>query len=198
MSSGLAVMLLAAATLAGPAAEGGAPGSFEPGGHYAFRDDVWIGGAPRGTRSFLRPLWSGARGCSERLKSCRLEFRRVELFTSTAANSSPNRVIDLNGHALGVTGQVIIERATPDVFQDFGVTTAWDVGGEQVLDSAGTHAWEALYAETSPNAKWLPIQSYRFEVTSPQTAIPEPLTWELIGFGFVALASAAMARRRLA
>ena len=198
MSGGLAVMLLAAATLAGPAAEGGAVGSFEPGVHDVFRDDAWIGGAPRGTQSFRRPLWSGAVGCSERLRSCRLAFRRAERFTSTAADASPNRVIDLNGHALGVSGVVTIERAAPDIFQDFGVITAWNVGGEQVLDSAGTHAWEALYRDASPYARWLPIQSYRFEVTSPQTAIPEPRSWELIGIGFVALASAAMARRRFA
>ena len=198
MSGGLAVMLLAAATFAAPAAEGGAIGSFEPGAHYAFRDDAWIGGDPRGTRPFMRPLWSGALDCFERLASCKREFRRAELFTSTLANASPNRVIDLNGHALGVTGVVTIERvATPDLFADFGVTTAWDVGGEQVFDSAGTHAWEALYPDASPNAKWIPIQSYRFEGATPQAAIPEPQTWVLIGVGFTALASAAMVRRRL-
>ncbi len=191
-------MLLAAAAFVGPGAQGGPLGSFEPDPGYAFRDDAWTGGGPPGTRSFMRPLWAGAPGCSERLRSCTREFRRAELFTSTAADASPNRVIDLNGHALGVSGMVITERVAPSgAFEDFGVTTMWDVGGEQAFDDAGTHAWEVLYPDASPNAKWLPIQSYRFEVATPQADIPEPQTWELLGIGFAALASAAMMRRHI-
>ena len=126
-----------------------------------------------------------------------MDIRRVELFTTTAADASPNRKVDINGHPLGVSGVVIIERVERSGFsQDFGLTTTWDVGGEQVFDAAGMHAWEALNPDASPNAKWAPISSYSFEATGPQAAVPEASTWALLGIGFAALAAAAMVERR--
>ncbi len=197
MLRGLAALLLAVTALVSPA-EGRDFGPIQPNAHYAFRDDAWIGGDPLGRRTFLQPLWRGAQDCAERLRSCTREFRRAELFTSTPADASPNRVIDLNGHALGVSRVVTIERVeTSGFFHDFGVAATWDVGGEQVFDDSGWRAWETLYPDASPNGKWLPILSYAFAGAAPQAAIPEASTWELIGVGFVALASAAMIRRRL-
>lgn len=197
MTRGLAFLLLAAAALVGPAADAKDLGSIVQGPRNAFRDDVWNGGEPLGTRTFLRPLWSGVQGCADRLRSCPRDIRRAEVLTSTAADASPNRTDDVNGHALGVSGMVIVERAEPsDFFGGFGVTTTWDVGGEQVLDDSGWRAWEALYPDASPNAKWLPIQSYAFAFATPQAAVPEAPTWALLGVGFMALASAVVISRR--
>ena len=136
---------------------------------------------PSAGRPSRTPRCSGRRP----LRSCPLNIRRAEIFTSTAADNSPNRTVDVNGHALGVSGMVIIERAeASNFFGDFGVTTTWDVGGEEVLDNSGWRAWEALYPDASPNAKWLPISSYRFEAASPQAAVPEASTWALLDVGF--------------
>jgi hypothetical protein len=194
------LLLLGGAALASQVVEGRELRSIGLGGSYGFRDDIWVGGGPTGTTTFLRPLWSGLWTCANQFGSCVMEFRSDGLLSSTAADASANRTVDITGHAISVSGLVVTERVERSgFFLDFGEATTWSVGGEQVLDDVGTHAWEILIADASPNAKWLPITPYRFEGSSPtaewlsaqQTAIPEASTWELIGVGFAALGCAA-------
>ncbi len=198
------LMLLAGGALSGSVAYGRDLGSIDP-TSSTFRDDVWIGDEPRGTKAFLRPLWSGARNCADRLPSCVRTIRRIELLTSPAGDATANIVLDMTGHTVSVTGLVIIERVEASGFlSGLGIPTSWSVGGEKVLNPVGTHTWNMLVPDASPNAKWLPIQSYRFDDSSPAevqrapqpAAIPEASTSELIGVGFAALGWAAAARRR--
>jgi hypothetical protein len=204
MATKLAFLVLAAAALAGAAANGRDLGSIDADAPNAFSDDIWRGGDPLGTKPFARPLWSGPRGCADQLRSCAVTLRRMELLTSTAADASPNRTVDVTGHALSVSGVIVYERAEPSGFlQDFGGATTWSASGELALDNSGTQSWEVLEPDRSPNAKWLPVLPYRFVVSTdaldgpaPQGAVPEASTWELLSLGLAALASAALMRRR--
>ena len=199
MSTKFAFLVLAAA-LASTAVIGRELTGIGAGAPDAFRDDVWIGGDPLGTQTFSQPLWRGATSCAIRLRACSVEVRRVELLTSTAADLSPNRTMDLNGHALGVSGVVVVERADlSGVFGLLGGATTWTARAEVALDTAGTHSWEVLEPDLSPNAKWLPILPWRFAFSTGAdlgaSSVPERPTWELIGLGLAGLGSAALLKR---
>jgi hypothetical protein len=127
--------------------------------------------------------------------------RRVELLTLNAADVSANKVVDATGHALSVSGIIVIERVDPTgVSPDFGSDADPVVYGERVLDAAGTHSWSLLSRDILLEARWLPAQPVRFESAGPimqfngaepsQIAAPEWPTWELMGFGFATLAFA--------
>ncbi len=162
----------------------------------SFRDDVWIGGEPAVAGRLMKPLWTGAQTCATRIAGCLHAVRRVELLAGPVGEATANVRIDGAGHGVSMTGLIVTERADPaGALADLGLATAWSVEGEASFDQGGTHAWEELLPDASPNAKWLPVQSYRFTDFSP-AAVPEPATWTLIAIGFAALASARVATRR--
>jgi hypothetical protein len=194
MTKWLGCALLVLAALSGSAASGRDLGRIDS-LSSSFRDDIWIGGDPQGTQPLLRPLWSGASRCPERL-SCIRAFRRVELLASPAGDAIANLAIDSTGHAVSMTGLVVTVREdSAPLLARFGVATGWSVAGEETFDPVGTRSWENLDPDASPHAKWLPVQSYRFADWSP-SGVPELATWALIGVGLVALGSIRAMQRR--
>ena len=90
--------------------------------------------------------------------------RRAELLSSNTADVSVNKVVDLTGHTMGLSGMVVTERLEPDSFSgDPGLPADWVVVGERLLDSNGTHSWALLSNAISLDAYWLPIELYRFQ-----------------------------------
>src|SRR6185312_2813869 len=69
------------------------------------------------------------------------------------------------------------------------------IAGERILDSEGTHSWSLLAPDSSPDARWLPIQPYRFDDASfsmtfaaaPAGATPEAPAWAMMLIGFAGL-----------
>jgi len=125
----------------------------------------------------------------------------LKLLTSNAADVSANKVIDAAGHALSVSGIIVTERVDPTgVSAGFGSGTDPVVYGERVLDANGTHSWSLPSPDILPDARWLPIEPFRFESVGPimqlngvepsRIAAPEWPTWELMGLGFATLAFA--------
>lgn len=138
----------------------------------------------------------GAQTCATRIAGCVQSVRRVELLGGPVGKTAANVRIDGAGHGVSMTGVVVTERADPSgPLAELGLATEWSVEGEASFDQAGMHAWEELLPDASPNAKWLPVQSYRFTDFSP-APVPEPATWTLMAIGFAALASARVATRR--
>ena len=116
---------------------------------------------------------------------------------------------DQTGHATGVSGMIITERLGPYSFgADPGSWTDWQVVGERVLDSNGTHSWSLLSSDISLDAHWFPSRtlsvrglsfSMDFAARTPAGAIatPESSTWAmmLIGFAGLGLAGYRTSRR---
>src|SRR6185437_2746120 len=99
----------------------------------------------------------------------------------------------------------VIERLAPESFSaDPGLLTDWVVTGERILDSEGTHSWSLLAPDSSPDARWLPIQPYRFDDASfsmtfaaaPAGATPEAPAWAMMLIGFAGLGAAGHRRAR--
>ena len=197
MFNPLLIPLLVGAAGASSAASGqviGAVGSSSS----SFRDDIWIGGEARGTRTFAPSMWAGPRSCADRLQACVEAIRISELLTSIAPDGGADTRLDVTGHEVSVRGVVVTMRADASRSR-LGVATSWSVGGEQTLDGAGERSWESLAPDASPNAKYLPVVSYRFEYSSPtgpqpRSAIPEPSCWALVGLGLAALGWVGLAR----
>ena len=136
--------------------------------------------------------------------------QRAELLSSNTADVSVNKAADQTGHAAGVSGMIITERLGPYSFgADPGSWTDWQVVGERVLDSNGTHSWSLLWSDISLDAHWLPLELYRFEGSSfsmdfaartpaGASATPESSTWAmmLIGFAGLGMAGYRTSRRR--
>jgi hypothetical protein len=117
--------------------------------------------------------------------------RRSELLSSNNADVSAKKVGDTTGHAMGVSGMIVIERLEPD-----GFGADWVVVGERTLDGDGTHSWSLLSSDISLDAPWLPTNLYRFEGSSfsmvfaagaAAGATPQPSTWAMILIGFAGL-----------
>jgi len=157
--------------------------------------EVWLPLAPP-------KVWSPL-DCVERCGNARI-YRDEQLLTSNAADISPNRVIDLNGHAMSVSGLIVSRSWEPNAFNldwDFGGVGMPDryVAGELTLDDGGSHWWSVVSPSVSPDARWLPVEMFRFGFTAPvaqfgsgsRNAIPEPATLELMAVGFAALGYAA-------
>jgi hypothetical protein len=158
----------------------------------------------------LSPLAGWAEQC---LVDCGPVFgttvvRRAELLSSNTADVSANTVADSTGHMTGMSGMTVIERLAPDGFAaDPGSLTDWVVTGERTLDSDGIHSWSLLSPEISPDARWLPIEHYRFEDASLSMnfaaaasagATPEASTWAmaLVGFLWLSVAGYRSNRKR--
>ena len=198
-------LALAAATAlvawtTGAHASTGAPGA-RSGSPYSFDDSLWTNHGPERPLT-LSPLANWRPQC---LAGCGPIFgtyvvHRTELFSSNNADLSANRTTDSDGHAVGLSGMIIIERLSPYGFAaDPGSWTDWGVVGERVLDSSGTHSWSLLSPDISLDAHWLPIELYRFEGSSLSAdfaasasagATPEASTLAMTLVGMAALALA--------
>lgn len=196
-----ALVLAAAAALVASAtgAFAGAP-QIDSAWSSGFADWVWADTGLARPRT-LAPLAGWAEQC---LVDCGPGFgayvvRRTELMSSNAADVSVNRVADSTGHVMGVSGAIVIERLAPDGFgADSGFLMDWVVTGERTLDSGGTHSWSLLSPDLSPDARWLPIELYRFEDASfsmsfpaAASATPEAPVWAMMLIGFAGLGAAA-------
>jgi hypothetical protein len=147
------------------------------------------------------PSSAGADWSPECFVTCGAAFatygvRRTELLSSNTADLSVNRVVDSTGHAMALSGMIVIERLEADGFGAAGSLTDWVVVGERALDGDGTHSWSLLSPDISPDAHWLPIELYRFEDASfsmsfaaaaPGAATPEASTWAMTLIGCAAL-----------
>jgi hypothetical protein len=120
--------------------------------------------------------------------------RRNELLTSNNLELSGKKVVDITGHAMRVSGMIVIERLEPT---SFGAD--WLVEGERTLDSNGAHSWSLLSSGVSLDAPWLPSNLYRFEASSfsmdlaagaPAGGTPEASTWVMMLIGFAGLSLA--------
>ena len=201
MLKGIALGLAALSALVSLAASAKIVNRIESVQSYYFADSIWANKEPEGSVSLSPPLPQPARKC---FVGCSPVFgpfviQRVELLTSNAADVSPNKVIDATGHALSVSGIIVTEHVDPTgVSADFGFETDPVVYGERVLDANGTHSWSFMSPDILPEARWLPIEPFRFESAGPimqlngvepsQIAVPEWSTWQLMGLGFATLA----------
>ena len=177
---------------------------------YGFNDLQWTNNGLERPRT-LSPLAGWSPQC---FVNCGPTFgtyivQRAELLSSNTADVSVNKAADQSGHATGASGMIITERLGPYSFgADPGSWTDWQVVGERVLDSDGTHSWSLLSPDISPDAHWLPLELYRFEGSSfsmdfvartpaGASATPELSTWAmmLIGFAGLGLAGYRTARR---
>jgi len=170
-----------------------------------FDDSLWTDGLAR--PEMPPPLAGWGEQC---LVDCGPAFgtylvRRAELLSSSGADVSVNTVPDSTGHRMGVSGAIVIERLAPESFSaDPGLLTDWVVTGERILDSEGTHSWSLLAPDSSPDARWLPIQPYRFDDASfsmtfaaaPAGATPEAPAWAMMLIGFAGLGAAGHRRAR--
>lgn len=167
---------------------------------YSFNDDLWVGGQPAGHQSFVPRLVDDSWLCALKAggRPCAKVHDRDERLSSNAADISANTYVDLTGHAKSVSGMVISERDEVDGFATIcGCVMHWSVYGEKVLDEVGTQSWALLSPDASPNARWLPIQAYRFDTVSPglryalaqqsRIAVPEAPTLGLAAIGFAGL-----------
>ncbi len=165
----------------------------------SFNDSLWINNRVGHSKNLSWPVPEWTPQC---LVSCGPIFgarivRRTQLLSTNSADVSGNKVVDLTGHAMAVSGMIVIERLDPSGFgQDPSLPTNWQVVGERVFDGNETHSWSLLSADTSLDAHWLPIQLYRFEDTSFSMnieagmrtgATPEPSTWAMMIIGFAGL-----------
>jgi hypothetical protein len=155
-----------------------------------FDDWSWTANGLEGPRAPSPAVADWSPGC---LVNCGAAFgtyvvRRTELLSSNAADLSVSEVVDSTGHAMALSGMIVIER--------LGSLMEWVVVGERALDGDGTHSWSLLSPDTSPDAHWLPIELYRFEDASfsmnfaaraPATAAPEASTWAMTLIGFATL-----------
>ena len=169
---------------------------------YGFNDSLWTNNGPERSWHRSGPSVETELQCSVGCGPLFGTFvvRRAELLSSNTADVSVNKVIDLTGHTMGLSGMVVTERLEPDSFSgDPGLPADWVVVGERVLDSNGTHSWALLSNDISLDAHWLPIELYRFEDSSfsmnfeagaPAGATPEASTWAMMLIGFACLAVA--------
>jgi len=163
---------------------------------YHFTDDSWVGGEPVGSEGpppRLSEDWARLSKLGQWPSAA--VIYRTELLTSTAADASANRVIDINGHAMSVSGMIITEHA-----DSAGMTSGeaeWSVIGERVFDEVGARGWSVLPQNASPYAGWFPIRVYSFDDEGPAlsyagaepsaSAFPEPATWAMMLLGFAGL-----------
>ncbi len=162
---------------------------------YRFSDDLWVGGEPAASQSPPLRLSEEWARLSKLGQWPSAVIYRTELLTSTAADASAHRVIDINGHAMSVSGMIITEHAD-SVGMTFGATE-WSVVGERVFDEGGARGWSVLPQDASPYAGWLPIRVYSFDYEGPAvsyagaepsaSAFPEPATWAMMLLGFAGL-----------
>jgi hypothetical protein len=165
-----------------------------------FDDSLWTNNGLGRARA-LSPIAGWATQC---FVNCGPAFgtyavHRIELLSSNTADISVNKAADLTGHAMAVGGMVVTERLEADSFSaDPTSLLNWVVVGERTLDGNGTHSWELLSPDISPDAHWLPIDLYRFEGSSfsmdlaaqapaGASATPEASTWAMTLIGFAGL-----------
>lgn len=201
-SSTIALGLAVAVALVSSATGADAADTTETAWTSSFNDSLWINTGPVSPRNLLLPIpeWQPQCfvGCGP--VSAPFVIQRVELLSSDTADVSVNKVADLPGHAMGVSGMVVTERFEPTDFNgDPGSLMDWVVVGERELDSDGTHSWSLLPSDISLDARWLPIDLYRFESSSlsadfaaggPRGTTPEVSTWVMMLIGFAALSFA--------
>jgi hypothetical protein len=167
---------------------------------YGFNDSLWTNDGLERPRT-LSPLAGWRPQC---FVNCGPTFgtyivQRAELLSSNTTDVSVNKAADQTRHAAGVSGMIITERLGPYSFgADPSSWTDWQVVGERVLDSNGTHSWALLSSDISLDAHWLPLELYRFEGSSSSmdfvartpagaSATPESSTWAMMLLGFAGL-----------
>jgi hypothetical protein len=197
--SAIALAFAAAAALLATASGAGASAPKIDGAWSSGFDDWLWAGAGLARPKALPPLADWVEHC---LVDCGPAFgtyavRRAELLSSNTADVSVNAVADSTGHMMGVSGMTVVERLALGGFAaDAGPLSDWVVTGERTLDSEGTHSWSLLPPDFSPDARWLPIEAYRFEDASlsmnfaaaaSASATPEASTWAMTLIGFAAL-----------
>ena len=210
----LAIALCAAAVLIASSADSYGDLIYRKAWSYAFTDDAWVGGPPRGPQDLLPQLpksTSPTLNPSLKCKSkagpllCKRLVHRDDRLSSTD-DTSDNRYVDLTGHVMSLGGMILSEGATGDDSTAMsGDFTQWLVVGEESFDQRGRHTWLLLSPGASPYARWLPIRVYRFAGLGPglppalaersRTTVPEPSTRALVVVGSVGLCLMSLARR---
>jgi hypothetical protein len=166
---------------------------------YGFADSLWTNNELERRRMLSPAVADWALRC---FVNCGPAFgayvvRRSELLTSNNADVSGKKIVDVTGHAIGVSGTIVIERLERDGFgADSGSPADWVVVGERTLDGNETHSWALSSSGISLDAPWFPSDLYRFEGSSVSIdlatgttagAAPEPSTWAMILIGFAGL-----------
>jgi len=210
----LAIALCAATVLIASSADSYGDLIYRRAWSYAFTDDAWVGGPPRGPQELLpQPLKSASPTLTPSLKCkskghpllCKRLVRRDDRLSSTD-DTSDNLYLDLTGHVTSLGGMIIAEGETGDDSTVMPVEfTQWLVVGEESFDQRGRHTWLLLSPGASPYARWLPIRVYRFAGVGPglspalaehsRTTVPEPSTRALVVVGSVGLCLMSLARR---